>query len=108
MGHEAAPVSTANSGSGACGMDGNFELFVLAPTIEVARVIAGGDMGIARRTGIELTAGSGAGGEALLRLFGNPSANASACYLVQEGLWMCGAYASPVNMMTGAHCPYPM
>jgi len=69
-------------------------LFLLLPTLEIARFLASKDLGIARRTGAQVTAGTGAGGEPILQIVGTPSANAASCYLVQEALWMSGVYAS--------------
>lgn len=72
---------------------GDWTLFLGLPNIEVARFAASEDLSIARRTGTKITAGRSASGDALLQLHGTPLANASACYLVQEALWLSGAYS---------------
>merc|ERR1719282_444668 len=85
-------MTTADTKKAPPCLGNDLALFLILPTTEIARFLASGDLGIARRTGAQLTAGSGGAGEPMLRVYGTPLANASACYLVQEALWLTGAY----------------
>lgn len=85
--HRASP-------SGPCprakSQDDDQSLWLVLPTNEAAGFVASVRLGIARRSGAELIAGNGPSGEAILRIVGTPTANAVACYLVQEALWLNG------------------
>lgn len=71
---------------------GEFELFVQLPSIEVARFLASSELGISRRTCSKLMAGYGDTGVPILQIRGAPHSNAAACHLVQEALWLSGAF----------------
>ncbi|CAK0809515.1 unnamed protein product [Prorocentrum cordatum] len=77
--------AVASPGSGAV-----LEILVRLPTIEAARALASQELGIARRAGAKVTPGHAAGDLAspVLQISGTPVANALACYLVQEALWV--------------------
>lgn len=68
----------------------SFTLSVLLPAMDVANFLASGELGIARRTGCEVVALRGDGGEASLSITGLPEANAAACLVVQRALWLHG------------------
>merc|ERR1712187_520025 len=67
---------------------GEVGLFVSVPTLEAAHFLASDDLGIGRRTRTKLVAGRGATGVPLLQIRGTPIDNATACFLVQEAMWI--------------------
>lgn len=94
--HPAETVAAATPGRAAT----SSELFLLLPSMDAVRFLASSDLGIGRRSGTEVTAGS-AGGEPVLRVAGPPAASAAACYLVQQALWMRGACVAPSPALRG-------
>lgn len=72
--------------------DGTISVFLVLPSAAAAGCLASSSRSIACRTYTELTLGAGPAGEQMLRVTGVPAANAAACYLVQEALWLSGAY----------------
>merc|ERR1719253_1213122 len=63
-------------------------MLVLLPTMEQATSLTKTHVGIARRSGAKLSSEQGAKGEAMLRILGSPSEIATACYLVQQAIWL--------------------
>jgi len=76
-------------------------LTLLLPSRMAAQFVASNELAVWRRTGAKVSAASGPLGEPLLRVEGTPAAIGSACYMVQEALWMCGAYS---GTMPGGFC----
>mmetsp|Transcript_42238 Transcript_42238/g.67441 ORF Transcript_42238/g.67441 Transcript_42238/m.67441 type:complete len:525 (-) Transcript_42238:11-1585(-) len=66
---------------------------LLMPSFEASRLLSSKSYEIGTRAGVQLFAETGNGGFPVLRLHGAPMAIASACFLVQEALWMSGIYA---------------
>lgn len=66
--------------------------FLLLPDVGTLRFVVSERLGIARRSGAELVAGHGPGGEAILKIVGLPGTSATACYLIQEALWLQHAH----------------
>lgn len=74
----------------ACGT--RFSLPLLLPSLDVAAFLSSAQLGIATKTGAKLTPCRLPDGTATLEICGPPAANAVACLLVQEAIWMSGGY----------------
>lgn len=68
------------------------ELLISLPNASVVDFLISAELGIDRRAGVKLTVCRQPHGFSVLQICGPPVANAIACYLVQEALWMRGAF----------------
>lgn len=66
------------------------QVYILLPAPQAAQFHADMQVRIAQRSGAHLSATRGPSGEFILQIGGTPAANAVACYLVQEALWLNG------------------
>jgi len=90
---ELLPMSCPDSVAAATAPCGWPPLSVRTPSADVAAFLASPELGIGRRSGTKVSWEQlGPGCMAVLRIDGPPASGAIACYLVQEALFMQGAY----------------
>lgn len=69
-------------------LGGQLSLQLAVPSAEIAQFLASDASGIARRAGISLSAGTGPKGMPVVQITGTAVANAVACYLIQDRLFL--------------------